>query len=77
MTTDYLVCRGALFVNGERVPVDKRVLRIGLAAAGLETTDCGRLGDRAARRILHLERSLLLDGLARELSRILASDRAA
>lgn len=77
MTTDYRVCRGAMFVNGERVPVNGRVLKIGLAAAGLETTACGRLGEREARRILHLERSLLLSGLARELRRALAADRAA
>jgi len=77
MNHDYRVCQGAFFVNGERVPVNGRVLKIGLAAAGLEAAACGSLGEREARRILHLERSLLLSGLAQELRRAIAADRAA
>lgn len=77
MTPEYRVCHGELFVNDERVPVHGRVLKIGLAAAGLGSDACGPLGEREARRILHLERSLLLAGLARELRRVIAPDRAA
>ena len=77
MNHEYRVCQGAFFVNGERIPVNGRVLKIGLAAAGLEAVACGNLGEREARRILHLERSLLLAGLAQELRRTFATDRAA
>ena len=77
MTPDYRVCEGALLVNGERIPVNGKVLKIGLAAAGLEAGACGPLHERAARRILHLERSLLLSGLAPELRRAIATDQAA
>ena len=73
----YRVCGGDLFVNDERVPVHRRILKIGLAAAGLETDACETLSERAARRILHLERSLLVSGLAEELRRALGTGRAA
>ncbi len=77
MNAEYRVCRGALFVNDERVPVNGRILKIGLVAAGLEPSACDRLDEKEARRILHLERSFLLSGLARELRRAFAPDRAA
>lgn len=77
MKTDYRVCKGTLLVNDEPVPVNGKVLKIGLAAAGLDLTACGPLNEREARRILHLERSLLLSGLARELRRAWATDQAA
>ena len=77
MNSDYRVCKGEFFVNDERIPVNGKVLKIGLAAAGLEAAACGSLGERDARRILHLERSLLLSGLALELRRAVAPDQAA
>ena len=77
MNPAYRVCQGTLFVNDEPLPINGKVLKIGLAAAGLEATACGSLGERAARRILHLERSLLLSGLVQELRRSFATDRAA
>lgn len=77
MRTDYHVCKGTLLVNDEPVPVNGKVLKIGLAAAGLDLSACGPLGEREARRILQLERSLLLSGLAKELRRALAADQAA
>ncbi len=77
MKGEYRVCKGDLYVNGERVPVHRRVVKIGLAAAGLEKDACEPLSDRAARRILHLERSLLVAGLAEELRRVLGPGRAA
>jgi hypothetical protein len=77
MTSAYRVCHGKFFVNDEPLPINGKVLKIGLAAAGLEATACGSLGEREARRILHLERSLLLSGLAQELRRSIASERAA
>jgi hypothetical protein len=77
MSPEYRVCKGHLFVNGERVPVNRRVLKIGLAAAGLEAEACETLNDREARRILHLERSLLVSSLAEEIGRVLKSDRVA
>ena len=70
---EYRVCRGGFFVNGELVPVHRRVLRIGLAAAGLQEDACEPLSDRAAGRILQLERSLLIAGLAEELRRATAA----
>jgi hypothetical protein len=77
MTHDYRVCKGTFLVNGERIPVNGKVLKIGLAAAGLDEAACGPLGERDARRILHLERSLLLSGLTRELRRAIAAGQAA
>lgn len=77
MRTDYRVCKGTLLVNDEPVPVNGKVLKIGLAAAGLDPSACGPLGEREARRILHLERSLLLSGLTRELRSAFAADPAA
>lgn len=77
MRTDYRVCEGTLLVNDEPVPVNGKVLKIGLAAAGLDLSACGPLGEREARRILRLERSLLLSGLATELRRAFAADPAA
>ncbi len=66
----YHVCEGKFFVNDERVPVHPRILRIGLAAAGLEAEKaCAPIGERDARRILHMERAWLLSGLAMELRR--------
>jgi hypothetical protein len=44
MTPDYRVCNGTLLVNGEAVPVNGKVLKIGLAAAGLDEAACGPLG---------------------------------
>ena len=73
----FQVCRGDLFVNGERVPVHRRVLKIGLAAAGMDDGSCEPLSERAARRILQLERSLLLAGLEEEIRRALDGGRAA
>jgi len=73
----YRVCRGGLFVNGERIPVHRRALKIGLVAAGLDTDACEDLSDRTARRILHLERSILIAQLTEELRDALGSDRAA
>ena len=63
----YRVCRGGLFLNDEPVPVHRRILKIGLVAAGMGEDACEPLSDRDARRILHLERSLLIAGLAEEL----------
>lgn len=77
MKPEYRVCKGAFFVNDERIPVNGKVLKIGLAAAGLEPAACGSLGERDARRILHLERALLLSGLTRELRRAVATEQAA
>jgi hypothetical protein len=77
MDSAYRVCQGTLFVNDEPLPINGKVLKIGLAAAGLEAGACGPLREREARRILHLERSLLLSGLARELRRAIATDQAA
>jgi hypothetical protein len=77
MNSAYRVCQGTLFVNDEPLPINGKVLKIGLAAAGLDVADCGPLGEREARRILHLERSLLLSGLAKELRRALATEPAA
>lgn len=74
---EFKACRGDLFVNGERVPVHRRILRIGLAAAGVDAGACEALSERDARRILQLERSLLLAGLADELRRALDPGRAA
>jgi hypothetical protein len=76
-SAEYRVCEGSLFVNGERVPVHRRILKIGLAAAGLETDACKPLSDHAARRILHLERSLLVAELTDEIRRALGPGRAA
>ena len=77
MKSEYRVCKGEFFVNEERIPVNGKVLKIALAAAGLEPAACGSLGERDARRILHLERALLLSGLTQELRRALAADQAA
>lgn len=77
MNSAYRVCRGTLFVNDEPLPINGKVLKIGLAAAGLEATACGSLGEREARRILQLERSLQISALAQELRRTFATDRAA
>lgn len=66
----YRVCGGRLFVNDEEVPVNHRILKIGLAAAGLEKDACAALFEDDARRILHMERSWLLAGLAAELGRV-------
>jgi hypothetical protein len=77
MNTGYRVCKGEFFVNDERIPVNGKVLKIGLAAAGLDSGACGTLGERDARRILRLERALLLSGLTRELRSALATDQAA
>lgn len=66
----YHVCGGRFFVNDEKIPVNPRILRIGLAAAGLDGDDpCGPISEHDARRILHMERAWLLDGLTRELHR--------
>jgi len=77
MNTEYRVCKGEFFVNDERIPVNGKVLKIGLAAAGLDSAACGSLGERDARRILHLERALLLSGLTQELRRAAATEQAA
>lgn len=77
MNSEYRVCQGEFFVNDERIPVNGKVLKIGLAAAGLDSAACGTLGERDARRILHLERALLLSGLTRELRRAVGTERAA
>lgn len=77
MNSNYRVCKGSFFVNDERIPVNGKVLKIGLAAAGLEPAACGSLKERDARRILHLERALLLSGLILELRRSGAADQAA
>lgn len=61
----YRVCGGRFFVNGEPVPMDPRVLKIGVIAAGLDVGDpCVALSDHAARLILHMERSAMLAELA-------------
>lgn len=66
----YRICNGRLFVNEEHIPVNHRVLKIGLLAAGLDGPDpCGDLSETAARRILHMERNFLLAGLTEELRR--------
>lgn len=66
----YRVCHGRLFVNDEPVPVNHRILKIGLLAAGLDGDDpCGTIAEADAERILHMERSWLLNGLAEELRR--------
>lgn len=77
MTSEYRVCQGEFFVNDERIPVNGKVLKIGLAAAGLDSGACSALRERDARRILHLERALLLSGLTRELRRAVETERAA
>ena len=77
MNSEYRVCKGEFFVNDERVAVNGKVLKIGLAAAGLDWAACGSLEERDARRILHLERALLLSGLTQELRRAVATDQAA
>jgi hypothetical protein len=65
---DYRVCHGKLFVNEEYVPVNHRVLKIGLTAAGLSGAEpCEPISEEAARRILHMERAFLLAGLTAEL----------
>ena len=66
----YRVCGGRLFVNDEAVPVNHRILKIGLAAAGLEKDACAPLFEAEAKRILHMERAWLLAGLAAELGRV-------
>lgn len=66
----YRVCGGRLFVNDEAVPVNHRILKIGLAAAGLEPQDCAPLLEAEAKRILHMERAWLLAGLTAELGRV-------
>ncbi len=73
----YRVCEGDLLVNGERIPAHRRILKIGLIAAGVDAGACGPLSETAARRILHLERSLLLARLGEELRRSLETGRAA
>lgn len=74
---DFRVCRGTLFVNDEVVPVTRRIVRIGLAAAGLDADDaCGPISADAARRILHMERAFLLDNLKNELRRGLTGHAA-
>ena len=66
----YHVCRGRFFINDEKVPVNPRILRIGLVAAGLDGDEaCGPITEQDARRILHMERAWLLAGLTRELHR--------
>jgi hypothetical protein len=66
----YRVCEGKFFVNDERIPVHPRILRIGIVAAGLDAEHaCAPIGERDARRILHMERAWLLTGLALELRR--------
>lgn len=69
MTTNraaYRVSRGRLFVNDEHVPVNPRILRIGLVAAGLGADgEIGTLSEEAAGRILHMERAYLLSELGR------------
>lgn len=66
----YRVCKGKLFVNDEKVPVNHRILKIGLLAAGMDAAEaCGPLSEEDAERILHMERSWLLSGLAEELRR--------
>ena len=67
---EYRVCKGNLFVNDEKVPVNHRILKIGLLAAGLDADEaCGPLSKEDAERILHMERSWLLAGLTEELRR--------
>lgn len=67
---DYQVCGGRLFVNEEPVPVNHRILKIGLIAAGVSGDEpCGGISEEAARRILHMERAYSLAGLAAELRR--------
>jgi hypothetical protein len=66
----YRVCKGKLFVNDEKVPVNHRILKIGLLAAGMDVEEaCGPLSEEDAERILHMERSWLLAGLTAELRR--------
>lgn len=65
--TAYRLCRGRLFVNDEPVPLDRRVLNVGLAAAGLAPDSCGFLSERDMDRILHLERTYPLARLAEAL----------
>lgn len=66
----YHVCRGRFFVNDEKVPVNSRILRIGLIAAGLDADSvCGPISEQDARRILHMERAWLIAGLTQELHR--------
>ena len=67
---EYRVCHGRLFVNDEYVPVNHRVLKIGLTAAGLSGDEpCEPISEETAQRILHMERNFLLAGLAAELRR--------
>ena len=67
---EYRVCHGRLFVNEEIVPVNHRILKIGLLAAGLTGDEaCEPISEETARRILHMERSWLLAGLTAELRR--------
>lgn len=69
-TPAYHVCGGGFFVNDEKVPINPRILKIGLAAAGIAGDDpCGPITEQDARRILHMERAWLLAGLTRELVR--------
>lgn len=66
----YRVCKGKLFVNDETIPVNHRILKIGLLAAGMDAAEaCGPLTDEDAERILHMERAWLLAGLTAELRR--------
>ena len=74
---EFKACRGDLYLNGERVPVRRRIVKIGLAAAGMDAGACEPLSERDARRILQLERSLLLAGLTEEIRRVLDTGRAA
>ena len=73
MTTSkakYRVCKGKLYVNDEKVPVNHRILKIGLLAAGLDAVEaCGTISVEDAQRILHMERAWLLAGLTEELRR--------
>jgi len=64
----YRVCGGQFFVNGDPVPLSRRILKIGAVAAGLDAMDpCGPIPEGTARLILHMERTMLLDGLTKAL----------
>ncbi len=74
----FRVCGGKFFVERQPVAVHDRVLKIGLLAAGLDAaTLCGEVGPAVGRRILHMERSLLMADLEAQLKRVGVPDRVA
>lgn len=67
LSAEYRVDGGRLFVNGDLIPVNPHIMKIGLASAGLDASMAGIIPERLARRILDMERSLLLSILQKSI----------